>query len=78
MYRILLTADRKPTDNGGRTIYSGPILDGKLVTETAQSAYNAGRAPKIPLIIGSNSAEVPAGFVNASSKDGLIKIYLAI
>jgi para-nitrobenzyl esterase len=60
---------------GGAPIYSGPILDGKLVTETAQSAYNAGRAPKIPLMIGSNSAEVPAGFVNASSQDSLLALF---
>lgn len=60
---------------GGAPIYAGPILDGKLVTETAQSAYNAGRAPKIPLMIGSNSAEVPSGFVNASSKDSLFALF---
>jgi para-nitrobenzyl esterase len=60
---------------GGVPIYSGPILDGNLVTETAQSAYNAGRAPKIPLMIGSNSAEVPAGFVNARSKDSLLNLF---
>ena len=50
---------------GGLPIYSGPILDGKLVVETAESAYEAGRQARVPLIIGSNSAEVPAGFVNA-------------
>jgi len=60
---------------GGVPIYSGPILDGKLVVETAQSAYEAGRQPKIPLIIGSNSAEVPAGFVNARSKDELLNLF---
>ena len=60
---------------GGPAIYSGPILDGKLVTETAQSAYEAGRQPAVPLIIGSNSAEVPSGFVNAQSKDELIKLF---
>jgi para-nitrobenzyl esterase len=54
---------------GGPTTYSGPILDGKLVVETAESAYKAGRAPSVPIIIGSNSAEVPVGFVNASSKE---------
>lgn len=58
---------------GGLPIYSGPILDGKLVVETAQSAYEAGRQPNIPLIIGSNSAEVPAGFVDAGSKADLLK-----
>ncbi|TDO22500.1 carboxylesterase/lipase family protein [Pedobacter duraquae] len=59
----------------GALIYSGPILDGKLVVETAQSAYQAGKAPKIPLIIGSNSAEVPGGFVNANSKETLLSLF---
>jgi len=54
---------------GGPPIYSGPILDGKLVVETAERAYEAGRQANVPLIIGSNSAEVPAGFVNARSKE---------
>ena len=56
---------------GGPPIYSGPILDGKLVVETAESAYKAGRQARVPLLIGSNSAEVPAGFVNAKSKEEL-------
>ena len=60
---------------GGPAIYSGPILDGKLVAETAQSAYEAGRQAQVPLIIGSNSAEVPAGFVNASSKEELLSLF---
>lgn len=51
---------------GVRT-YSGPILDGKLVVETAESAYKARRFEKIPLIIGSNSAEIGGEFVNSSS-----------
>lgn len=58
-----------------RTIYSGPIRDGMLVTETAQSAYQAERQAKVPLIIGSNSAEVPAGFVNASTKQELWALF---
>jgi para-nitrobenzyl esterase len=57
---------------GGPATYSGPILDGRLVTETAESAYKAGRAPRVSIIIGSNSAEVPAGFVNASKKEELL------
>lgn len=61
--------------NGGLPIYSGPILDGKLVVETAQSAYEAGRPPHIPLIIGSNSAEVPGGFINANSKEQLLSMF---
>ncbi|MBS1573861.1 MAG: carboxylesterase family protein [Bacteroidetes bacterium] len=59
----------------GAIIYSGPILDGKLVVETAQSAYEGGRVPGVPIIIGSNSAEVPAGFVNARSKDSLLLLF---
>src|SRR6266536_3076206 len=60
---------------GGPPIYSGPILDGKLVVETAESAYKAGRQARVPLIIGSNSAEVPAGFVNARSKGELLNLF---
>ena len=63
---------------GGPPTYSGPILDGKLVVETAESAYKAGRQPRVPLIIGSNSAEVPAGFVNASSKEELVSQFESV
>jgi para-nitrobenzyl esterase len=63
---------------GGTPIYSGPILDGKLVVETAESAYKAGRQNKASIIIGSNSAEVPAGFVNATSKEALYKLFPAV
>jgi para-nitrobenzyl esterase len=59
----------------GPPIYPGPILDGKLVVETAESAYKAGRQARIPLIIGSNSAEVPAGFLNAKSKEELLSLF---
>ena len=59
----------------GPPIYSGPILDGKLVVETAESAYKAGRQVRVPLIIGSNSAEVPSGFVNANSKEELLSLF---
>jgi para-nitrobenzyl esterase len=59
----------------GRPIYAGPILDGKLVVETAESAYKAGRQARVPLIIGSNSAEVPAGFVNSRSKEELLSLF---
>jgi len=47
----------------------GPFLDGKPVVETAGSAFKGGRQAKVPLLIGSNSAEVPAGFVNAKPKE---------
>lgn len=60
---------------GGAPTYPGPIVDGKLVVETAQSAYNAGRVPKVSLMIGSNSAEIEAGFINANSKEELLSLF---
>ncbi len=61
---------------GGPRIYSGPILDGKLVVETAESAYKAGRQASVPLIIGNCSAEIGGGFVNASSsKEELFSLF---
>jgi para-nitrobenzyl esterase len=61
---------------GGPRIYSGPILDGKLVVETAESAYKAGRFVKVPLMIGSCNAEISGNFVNMSqTKDELFSIF---
>jgi para-nitrobenzyl esterase len=61
---------------GGPRIYSGPILDGKLVVETAESAYKAGLQARVPLMIGNNSAEIGGGFVNASSsKEELFSMF---
>ena len=61
---------------GGPRIYSGPILDGKLVVETAESAYKAGRQAHVPLMIGNNSAEIGGGFVNSSSsKEELFSMF---
>ena len=61
---------------GGPRTYPGPILDGKFVTETAESAYKAGRQAHVPLIIGNNSAEIGGNFVNASrSKEELFSMF---
>ena len=61
---------------GGPRIYAGPILDGKLVVETPESAYKAGRQAKTPLMIGSNSAEIGGEFVNtAASKEALFALF---
>jgi para-nitrobenzyl esterase len=61
---------------GGPRIYSGPILDGNFVVETAESAYKAGRQARVPLIIGNNSAEIGGPFVNASSsKEELFSLF---
>ena len=69
--------DGHETDGqGGPRIYSGPILDGKLVVETAESAYKAGRQAHVPLMIGNNSAEIGGGFVNtSSSKEELFSLF---
>ncbi len=64
------------SDSSGIRIYSGPILDGKLIVETAESAYKAGRQAKVPLIIGNCSAEVGGPFVSkASSKEALFSSF---
>ena len=61
---------------GGPRIYSGPILDGKLVVENSTDAYNAGRQARVPLMIGNNSAEIGGAFVNAStSKEELFSMF---
>lgn len=55
---------------GGPVTYSGPILDGRMMVETAQSAYEAGHQMRVPLMIGSNSADF-VGFISANTKDAL-------
>lgn len=64
------------SDSAGVRIYSGPILDGKLVVETAEGAYKAGRQARVPLIIGNCSAEIGGPFVTtASSKEALFSLF---
>jgi para-nitrobenzyl esterase len=64
--------------NGPRT-YSGPILDGKLVVETAETAYMAGRQPKMPIMIGNCSAEIGGAFVsNSKTKEELFASFGAL
>jgi len=62
-------------NDGAVLIYPGPIIDGKLVAETAESAYKAGRQVQVPIIIGSNSAEMPFGFINAKTKEELLSLF---
>src|SRR2546422_4980475 len=49
---------------------TGPILDGRLMVETSQSAYEAGHQARVPLMIGSNSADF-VGFISADTKEAL-------
>ena len=48
-----------------------PVLDGKLVTETAETAYKARRQPRVPLLVGSNSADTAGNRVRATTKEQL-------
>jgi len=66
----IISRGQETAGPGGPPTYSGPILDGRLVKETAQSAYEAGRQMRVPLIIGSNSADF-VGFISAETKDAL-------
>jgi len=47
--------------------YCGPMIDGKIVVETADQAFRAGHEAKVPLIAGANSADI--GFSFAKSFD---------
>jgi len=46
-----------------------PILDGKLITETAETAYKAKRQARVPLLAGSNSGDTAGNRVKATTKD---------
>jgi len=48
-----------------------PILDGKLITETAETAYKARHEPRIPLMLGSNSGDTAGNRVRATTKEQL-------
>jgi para-nitrobenzyl esterase len=48
-----------------------PILDGKLVTETAETAYKAHHQPRVPILLGSNSADTAGNRVKATTKEHL-------
>ncbi len=60
-----------PGPNGPLTASDAPILDGKLVTETAESAYKARHQPTVPLLLGSNSADSAGRRINATTKQQL-------
>jgi para-nitrobenzyl esterase len=48
-----------------------PILDGKLITETAETAYKANGQPRVPVMLGSNSADTAGNRVRATTKEQL-------
>jgi para-nitrobenzyl esterase len=61
-----------PAQRGNVQSYeTTPILDGKLVTETAETAYKAHRQPRVPLMLGSNSADTAGNRIRATTKEQL-------
>ena len=48
-----------------------PILDGKLITETAETVYKAHRQPRVPIMLGSNSADTAGNRIKAATKEQL-------
>jgi para-nitrobenzyl esterase len=57
----------------GNPTYGGPMIDGKVVTESPSEAYAAGRGAKIPVMIGANSADI--GFPQGKSLDDLFATF---
>lgn len=55
----------------GQSFETTPILDGKLITETAETAYKAQHEPRVPLMLGSNSADTAGNRIRASTKEQL-------
>jgi para-nitrobenzyl esterase len=60
-----------PAGANAPPIETTPILDGKLVTETAETAYKARRQPRVPLLLGSNSADTAGNRIRAATKEEL-------
>lgn len=62
-----------PAQPGGsvQSYETTPILDGKLITETAETAYKAHHEPHVPLMLGSNSADTAGNRIRATSKEQL-------
>ena len=62
-----------PTPSGANapSYETTPILDGRLITETAESAYKARRQPRVPFLAGSNSADTAGNRIRATTKEEL-------
>jgi para-nitrobenzyl esterase len=52
-----------------------PILDGKLITETAETAYKAKHQPRVPFLAGSNSADTAGNRIRARTKEEFFARY---
>jgi para-nitrobenzyl esterase len=57
--------------NTNQSYETTPILDGNLVTVTAETTYKAHHAPHVPIMLGSNSADTAGNRVRATTKEQL-------
>jgi para-nitrobenzyl esterase len=71
----IVRGPRAQPGSGTQFYETTPILDGKLITETAETAYKAHREPHIPLMLGSNSADTAGNRVRAATKEQLFARY---
>jgi para-nitrobenzyl esterase len=67
---VLRGAPAQP-GSGAPSYETTPVLDGKLLTETAETAYKARHEPRIPLMLGSNSADTAGNRIRATTKEQL-------
>ena len=72
--QVLRGAPAQPGTNAP-SYETTPILDGKLITETAETAYKARHQPKMPLMLGSNSADTAGNRVRARTKEEFFARY---
>jgi para-nitrobenzyl esterase len=69
--QVLRGAPASPGASAPPPIETTPILDGRLITETAESVYKARRQPRVPLLVGSNSADTAGNRIRSTTKDEL-------
>ena len=62
---------RGASEGGARSYETTPILDGRLITETAETAYKAHRQLRVPIMLGSNSADTAGNRIKATTKEQL-------
>lgn len=60
--------DRLNMASMGNPTYAGPMIDGKIVTESAEEALLAGHAMKIPVMIGANSSDIGFSFAKSMNE----------
>ena len=54
-----------------RDIYSGPMVDGKIMVHTPEAVYKASGEAKVPVVVGANSLDI--GFSTAKTMDAVFK-----